>query len=258
MIRRLALLVPLLCLPVAAPAAQCAAASGERRVALLELYTSEGCDSCPPADRWMSGLPARGLGLDRLIVLGFHVDYWNYLGWPDPYAQRRYTERQQSASARNRSRFVYTPQLLLDGRDYRRGFRDDFAERIAVLNRREPGAAIRLEISPARDDGLAVRGEVTLNATHVQRAAQLWLALYENRLSSNVTAGENRGQLLHHDAVVRELAGPYATSAQRGSVFSHTFRIERAWKRKDLVAAAFVQDGATGEVLQAVALPYCG
>lgn len=76
---------------------------------MLELYTSEGCDSGPSADRWVSALPGRGLGSDRIVVLGFHVDYWDYLGWRDPYAQRVFSDRQRAINARNGTRFVYTP-----------------------------------------------------------------------------------------------------------------------------------------------------
>src|SRR5262245_59198706 len=71
-------------LPAVASAGECTATSGARRVPLLELYTSEGCDSCPPADRWIASLPSRGLTSDRVVTLAFHVDYWNYLGWTDP------------------------------------------------------------------------------------------------------------------------------------------------------------------------------
>ena len=74
-------------------------ASGELRVPVLELYTSEGCDSCPPADRWVSGLPARGLAADRVVTLAFHVDYWNHLGWADPYARAEFSERQRAVPA---------------------------------------------------------------------------------------------------------------------------------------------------------------
>ncbi len=102
-------------------AATCNAKSGTQRIALLELYTSEGCDSCPPADRWASTLPTRGFGTDRVLTLAYHVDYWNYIGWTDPFSQSRFTERQRFVNARNRNRTVYTPQLMLDGKDYRQG-----------------------------------------------------------------------------------------------------------------------------------------
>src|SRR5262249_3744705 len=116
---------------VASGVASCNLESGARRVALLELYTSEGCDSCPPTDRWVSALAGRGLEPSRVVTLGFHVDYWNYLGWSDPFAKADFSARQRVASQRNRATVVYTPQLLLNGADYRRGtFRDDIADRV--------------------------------------------------------------------------------------------------------------------------------
>lgn len=222
------------CATPPAISAQCSAASGERRVALLEFYTSEGCDSCPPADRWISGLPVGGFGPDRLVVLGFHVDYWNHLGWPDPFAQRKFTDRQQAAAARNRARFVYTPQLLLDGRDFRRGtVREDIAGRIDTINQRAAGAAFRVELGkgPAGTEG----------AVH-----DAYLALYENNLSNRVTRGENRSKRLQHDFVVRELAGPFRVSAGESAKFSHVFQLERSWKSRDLHVAGFVQSGGSG------------
>lgn len=250
-------LFAMLCASPTALAAQCSAASGERRVALLELYTSEGCDSCPPADRWVSGLPARGFGLDRLVVLGFHVDYWNYLGWSDPFARKNFTDRQQAASTRNRARFVYTPQLLLDGRDFRRGLvRDNIGERIATLNHRPASASIRLKLDHNPGNTLSVTGAVTVSGSG--GAAQTHLALYENNLSNRVTGGENSGKFLQHDFVVRELAGPFRVSSRDSTQLSHTFRLDKAWKRNDLHVAAFVQDSAFGEILQALALPACG
>jgi hypothetical protein len=243
--------------PTGAYAAQCSAASVEQRVALLELYTSEGCDSCPPADNWVSGLAARGLLPHRLVVLSFHVDYWNHLGWPDPFAQRKFTERQQDASARNRARFVYTPQLLLDGKDYRRGtLRDDLPERIATLNQRSPGASVKLDIEMAGTSAVAVNASV-LVAVAQKSTARTYLALYENNLATNVTRGENRGRQLRHDFVVRELAGPFQSIPGKAVEVRHTFRLASAWKTKDLHIGAFVQDSTSGEILQALARQAC-
>ena len=95
------------------------AAGHTPRVSLLELYTSEGCNSCPPADRWVSNLPRPQLVPQQLVVLAFHVDYWNYLGWPDRFSQQRFTERQQALVRANGLRTAYTPQLVLNGRDFR-------------------------------------------------------------------------------------------------------------------------------------------
>src|SRR4051794_37762643 len=88
----LALFIAMVLTP--AESAQCSARSGPQTVALVELYTSEGCDSCPPADRWLSGLGRRGLAPDRVVPLSLHVDYWDYIGWKDPYAKREFSSRQ--------------------------------------------------------------------------------------------------------------------------------------------------------------------
>ena len=243
-----------LCGAAAADAAQCSAVSGERRVPLLELYTSEGCDSCPPADRWLSGLTQRGFGSDRVVALAFHVDYWNYIGWTDPFSQKRYSERQRQAAARNESRFVYTPQFLLNGRDYRRGiWRDDFAEKVAAVNRDKPRAELRLELKEAAN-ALTVGGGATVTGATERSQSQAWLALYENRLANNVTAGENRGKRLEHDYVVRDIAGPFAVDAQGRTTLEHRFRIDPGWKKLDLGVAAYVQNVRNGDVLQALAL----
>lgn len=250
--------LPFLCLTIlpGLAAAACTEVSGEHRVPVLELYTSEGCDSCPPADGWVSKLSSRGLGPDRMVVLGFHVDYWDKLGWRDPFAQRVFSDRQRAANARNGARFVYTPQLLLDGKDYRPGFgRDDIADRIAAMNRHKAGAAITLRLEPSAGGHLTAEGTITVVET--SRRAQAYLALYEDRLSSQVTAGENRGKRLNHDFVVRALVGPYAGESGHKLQFRHVFSLTPNWKASDLSVAAVVQEPGTGAVLQALAMRVC-
>lgn len=235
-----------------AAAANCTASSGEQRVTLLELYTSEGCDSCPPADRWISALPARGFGANRVVTLAYHVDYWNYLGWKDPFAQARFTERQRFVNARIRNRTVYTPQLMLDGQDYREGLSlKDLHDRITAVNSETPGADITILLN-SNAGALETTTHVTLRRKDA--GAGVFLALYENKLANQVSAGENKGKRLEHDFVVRELAGPYAASA---SSIHHKFSVAPAWKMRDLSVAAFVQSAATGGVLQALSLPWC-
>jgi hypothetical protein len=240
---------------VAANGAPCTATSPESRVALLELYTSEGCSSCPPTDRWVSQLPRRGLTSERVVVLGFHVDYWDYIGWPDPYAQRRFSERQRHANTRNGARFVYTPQLMLEGKDYRRGlWRDDFVATLAAINSERPGAHLSLILTPG-DGTIDAQAGVTVDDAQSRESADVYLALLENRLGNDVTAGENRGRSLTHDFVVRELAGPY--SAQHTPGPEHRFVLGSGWKTADLTVAAFAKRRDSGAVLQALALPYC-
>lgn len=239
-------------------AATCGAESGARRVVLLEHYTSEGCDSCPPADRWVSALRDRGFTTEHVVTLGFHVDYWNVLGWIDPFAKAHYSARQRDASQRNKSRVVYTPQLLLNGRDYRRGaVLDDFAGRVSAFAREAPMARISLKLATQPSGTLAVQGAAAVAEPAEKRDARAYLALYENNLSTQVTAGENRGKRLRHDFVVREMAGPYAIDDRGTVALGHQFRIEPGWKTSDLHVAAFVQDERSGDVLQALALAYC-
>ena len=243
--------------PGVGSAGECDATSGARRVPVLELYTSEGCDSCPPADRWIAGLPARGLTPDRVVTLAFHVDYWNHLGWTDPYARAQFSERQRVAARRHEGRFVYTPQLIFNGKDFRRGLmRDDIQERVTAVNREQPAAVIRLARSESAEGPIVARGEVSVESAR-RGGALAWLALYENRLATQVSRGENRGRTLEHDFVVRELAGPYALDGQGTTRFRHEFRADRSWKRGDLHVAAFVQSESSGETLQALVVGRC-
>ena len=216
-------------------AAPCTAISGPTRASLLELYTSEGCSSCPPADRWLAQLPAN----NSVVPLAFHVDYWDRLGWKDPYGQVAFSQRQRS---RNRGLgWVYTPQVMLDGQDLRDWQRGQ-PKPIAVPAR----MALELALTQA-----AQHLEVTVTprflASEARAGAQLYLALTESRLESQVTAGENARRTLRHDHVVRELVGPLPASAQR-----YRFALAPEWKRGDLAVTAFVLD-ADGATLQTLA-----
>ncbi len=255
---RLALALALLTACGIAAAAQCSAESAARRVPLLELYTSEGCNSCPPADRWFSALPTRGLTPKQVVALGFHVDYWNYLGWRDPFSKPEYSGRQRAASVRNKASFVYTPQFLLDGRDYRRGiFRDGFADRIADIGQEKARAVIRLDQVVQSPETVNARISVAIADAARREDARAYVALYENNLSNRVAAGENAGKRLEHDFVVRELSQPRPVDADGNLVFERFFDLRPEWKREDLHLAVFVQSEHAGQTLQAIAVPLC-
>ena len=235
----------------------CEAHSAAGRVALLELYTSEGCNSCPPAERWISALPARGFTSDRVIPLAFHVDYWDQLGWPDRMAKAQFSTRQHMQAERNRASVVYTPQLLLNGVDYRPWFSDSrFGKRVNELNRM-PAAADLLLRQKQSASGLAVELDVRLNQPASERLAQTFVAIAENSLQSAIKAGENEGKLLHHDFVVRELIGPLQANTTGQLHWKSTVALRADWKRPDLSLVAFVQDQRNGEILQALRAPLC-
>lgn len=162
--------------------------SGAAVPRVVELYTSEGCSSCPPADRWLSTLK----GHPGVIAAAFHVDYWNGLGWPDRFSSPAYTERQKQGVGVNGSRYAYTPQIVINGRDWRSGSLPTVSA--------EP-AHVRLAWTRMANGELRLSAEALAGAPS---GIQLWWARLEDGHQSRVRAGENRGETLNHDHVVRE------------------------------------------------------
>ena len=253
--RRLpALMLVLACLaaPPARAAAACQAASGPLVRPLLELYTSEGCDSCPPAERWLAAQFAAADAAPRGIALAFHVDYWDRLGWTDRFADAQYTARQYAMMHANGGAFVYTPQFLLQGRDFA-GWRHADTTAIDKAARRSAGATIAMDAVPgAREVIVHVDARVAERAAAAD--AQLFVAYADSGLVSNVEAGENRGLRLAHDHVVRTLR--LAGIAARDGHLAATVKIPTPGERgAHPTLVAFVQRASSGDVLQALALP---
>ena len=172
-----------------AQAQRCEARSGERPPAVVELYTSEGCSSCPPADRWLSTLKAQ----ERVIALSFHVNYWNHLGWADPFATAETTARQYRLKEALGGRYVYTPQVVLNGRDHR-GWHGQAADDLAALP--APAPALRVV-----RHGQGLSAEVSAHGAAGTRLAGYW-AVLQDGVVNRVTRGENAGSDLRHDHVV--------------------------------------------------------
>ena len=253
---RTALCLVLACLMAPAQAAQCQSRSGPHTTALVELYTSEGCDSCPPADRWLQGLAGRGLAPDRVVPLSLHVNYWDYIGWKDPYAQQRFADRQRRLAQVMRARIVYTPQVLLQGQDFRRWHGAGFDAAVAAINARTPRANIALSLETGLPASFDVRARAELLDASQAADAALYLASYENKLVSKVAAGENRGRTLAHDYVVLEWAGPIAFAGATAEARRSLPLLPKAVPANSGVAA-FVQNRRTGDILQALMLPAC-
>ena len=237
-----------------AGAGQCTASSGERTAALVELYTSEGCSSCPPADRWLSGLGARYSG--RVVPLSLHVDYWDYIGWKDPYAKGEFSARQRKMTLLQRRALVYTPQVMLQGQDFMRWGTSVFDEAVAKINAQPAKALISLRIESLTRNAIEVEARAELADTG-NRDAALYLAAYENKLVSQVGAGENRGRTLAHDYVVLEWQGPFALHAGAAVLQRRALPLLPKAVPTHSGVAAFVQNSRTAEVLQALMLPVC-
>ncbi|MDX1513919.1 MAG: DUF1223 domain-containing protein [Gammaproteobacteria bacterium] len=166
--------------------------SGADRVHLLELFTSEGCSSCPPAEKWVNELKDDPRLWRRVVPVAFHVDYWDYIGWKDRFASPDYSERQREYARRRYIKSVYTPGLVLAGEEWRSWF---FAPRLK-LDRGAPVGPLRLEVK----DGVAQAEFAPAKAP--TKAVELNVAILGFDLETQVRAGENRGRTLTHDFVV--------------------------------------------------------
>ncbi len=240
-----------------AQAARCSAQSPATITALVELYTSEGCDSCPPADEWLSSLGSRGYVPERVVPVALHVDYWDYIGWKDPYAKREFSARQRRHAAMQRARVVYTPQVLLQGRDFRAWHSEAFDRELDRINRQPALASIMLTLDTAKSGFFDVEAVMMLKDGVSLRDPALYLATYEDKLVSAVRAGENRGRTLRHDYVVLEWTGPQRLGSSRRLEERRSLPLLPKAVKAHSGVVAFVQDRATGQVLQALMLPAC-
>ncbi len=229
--------------------------AADRPLVLLELFTSEGCSSCPPADRLLEELAGGELvaGVD-VAPLSFHVDYWNHLGWRDPYSRADFSRRQESYAA-TLGADVFTPQLVIDGETQFVG--SDRREALATIARAgaRPRAALELEgIADPQAPPLKSAWRIAIDAGSLrQRPAtpHLFVAVTEDDLASSVSRGENAGRTLRHVGVVRSLR-PLGRVwfDQSGRVTKEvTIDLDRAWRTDQLHVVAWIADGPTGRVL---------
>ena len=193
-----------------AAAASLTLSSQELRSALIELYTSEGCSSCPPADRWLSRLKDDPRLWKQIVPVAFHVDYWNYLGWRDRFADARFSKRQGEYQQHDYLQTAYTPGVMKNGREWRGWPNGDIP-----LSRHEDQAGI-LKITIGDDKASAE----FIPANRGLSRLMLNLALLGFHLSTHVAAGENAGKTLRHDFVVLDFQ--QFTQASQGGRFRWT------------------------------------
>ncbi|MFC6280749.1 MULTISPECIES: DUF1223 domain-containing protein [Polaromonas] len=218
---------------------QCAVTSGPTITPVVELYTSEGCSSCPPADKWASSLKDKGI-----VVQAFHVGYWDYIGWVDRFAAPAYTARQRDIATRNKLRSIYTPQAVLNGKDW-----PNWGSQPAG---REP-AHLSIALKQIGTDQF----EASVTPVAAQAASPSWSAYWtitEHGHNSRVQAGENAGEFLKHDFVVRQYtpAGEYKTSDAASQKLGFRSIASTPGHARQVNLVVF--DTKTGQTLQAVSL----
>ena len=258
----------MLCLLTAALALAGSGASGCRAHAappatptpvLVELFTSEGCSDCPPADSLLASLverqPVPGA---QIIGLGLHVDYWDQLGWKDRFSSAALTNRQQVYGVRFNLDSVYTPQMIVDGRAQLVGSDAAAARRAIEQAAAAPHGTVRIEVESGTGGPKTVAVHViadSLPSLGRGDRADVIVAITEDRLRTEVKRGENHGRTLTHAAVVRSMTTIGRTAAEGPTTASAAIPIGDDWQRDQLKVVAFVQDPRGRAILASASRP---
>ncbi len=221
--------------------------SGGNQTAVVELYTSEGCSSCPPADRWLSQLVDIPKDELDVLALAFHVDYWDYLGWKDRFSNADYTSRQRQLGANNRQRTIYTPEFFVNGMEVRGSKK--ILDKIQQANAQP--ADLMLELTVSREQSSLVIDLHSPGERETVGQIHLHYLVYENNLSTEVKRGENSGETLRHQQVVR-----YMSPAKNLQLDNrHQIAIDPDWKPQQVGVAVLITSPGNQHYLQALHTP---
>jgi len=221
--------------------------SGDRQTAVVELYTSEGCSSCPSADRWLSRLIEAPKDELDVLALAFHVDYWDYLGWKDRFSSAAYTSRQRQLGANNLQQTIYTPEFFVNGIEARGS--NNILQKIRQANQQQSPLDLKLTVSRDKTSlvlELQSPGERDTNGKIHHR-----YLVYENNLSTDVKRGENSGEVLKHEQVVRYMSKAKSLREQN----QYRIAIDPDWQAANIGVAVLVTAPGNNHYLQALHTP---
>lgn len=234
------------------------AADSPSGAVIVELFTSEGCSSCPPADALLKKLSEESFVPGaQVIALEEHVDYWDHLGWKDPFSSRTFTERQNEYASKIPKSGVYTPQMVVDGQIEIVGSRAREAYEIIQKAAAQPKLAIQLTpLAGSENNNVAFDIKITnLSALPNGKDAEVWVAITEKNLHTDVKAGENSGERLQHAAVVRTIRkvdtfkGPADHSARAN------LKLDSSWRRGNLAFVTFAVEKNSRKIIGAASVP---
>jgi hypothetical protein len=219
-------------------------ASSEDTPVVLELFTSEGCSSCPPADELLSRLGALTTGV---IPLAYHVDYWDSLGWSDPFSSSQWTMRQVEYVRAMQLSGSYTPQIVINGRWQCVGSDPNrIARAIATARATPPPGVVTVRATPpaAGSHKLNVSVSAHIVRTAGDKSLIVVVAIYENGLMAKIDGGENRGHRVRYDYTVRKIIPAFELRPTAGSALENELSVDLdpSWKLDHLGVAAFIQD----------------
>lgn len=220
-------------------------ATSQKSPVLVELFTSEGCSSCPPADKNLAVLEKQSSANAEIITLGLHVDYWNNIGWKDRYSSPLFSQRQEIYGQKFKIDSIYTPQMIVDGTREFVGSNLDEAN-IAVSEAAKMPKA-KIELAMAED-----KLKINISAIPAHENASVFLAVAEDNLSTKIGGGENGGSTLQHTSVVRQLI-PVGRilSTDKNFQTETALQIQPEWKRENLKFVIFVQENQSRRILGA-------
>jgi hypothetical protein len=226
--------------------------SNGRVPVLVELFTSEGCSSCPPADSLLQKLDQQPIAGEEMIVLSEHVDYWNHIGWKDPYSARFYSNRQE-AYARRLGDDVYTPQMVVDGTSHFVGSDTGLADHAFAKALTRPKVAVRLSsVSLGATNVLQAHLEIgELQESFGLREADVYVALALNHAETQVSGGENSGRRLSHTAVVKSIVKVGRLGKGQSFAQDVQLKLDPRTDARNLRLIAFVQEAGQGRVVGA-------
>jgi hypothetical protein len=210
---------------------------------VVELFTSQGCSSCPPADAFLGELARR----NDLLALSFHVDYWNYIGWKDPYSSPRMTDRQRNYMPALGQRYIYTPQMVIDGRYQEVGSNKTSIKRMVA--RLAGSGSRKLGISLVAEEGS--RGTLRIPARPYSGEAAVWLIAYDDKHTTRIGRGENAGRTLSYFHVVRDIR---RIGTWRGGAEDISLDLGAARRSGFENCAVIVQEAGSGPIIGAATM----
>ncbi|MCX4187804.1 DUF1223 domain-containing protein [Methylophaga sp. OBS4] len=241
-------------LPPIAVAEEWQAQSTDKQLAVMELFTSEGCGLCPAADRWVQRLPQQGITEEQLIVLGFHIDYLNDAkGWIDRFAKPLFSERQRQLARLNLYQTVFTPEIFISG-EVVHNWQKHGIDVIEFVNSFAPIAHIKLNVEKQASQ-LHVSSKISVSGDENRDYSKLYLAITEDNIVSEIHGGDNIGAIFNHQNLVRAWLGPFDLDKDGETELNTQIALDQDWDLNNLKLVAVVQNLYDGYVLQGLSLP---
>jgi hypothetical protein len=227
------------------------AATSTKQMPVVELFTSEGCGACPPADRWAKQLSSHGLDDDHVVVLGFHIDYLNdRKGWVDKFAKPEFSDRQRQLVLLNLYKTVFTPQIIISGETIH-AWEKHATKLVKAIGKLDAEADIKVSIQK-ENNKFVINTKTIVRGEANQKQSKLYIAITEDDIKNVAFAGDNRGTEFNHQNLVRKWLGPFDLNTTGDTVTSTEISIEPEWQQNKLTVVAIVQNLEDGFVLQAL------